>query len=135
MNARSYFRSLNIIIKCKVNHFFDIPFSFTVTSFLFIFSKRRGFRPGKKIWITLILRWMVTDTFHVHPASWKQLLFQPKMHTIHTYTNNIYIINTPTCFDTLISSSRIFKILIIPAHRQHQHRVRPSYTIIHPLCL
>jgi hypothetical protein len=49
MNNHNYFHFINTIIKHQVNHFFWASlFSFTVTSFLFVFSKRRGFCPGKK---------------------------------------------------------------------------------------
>ena len=38
-----------------------------------------------------------------------QFLFQPTMHNIFFYFNNIYVIITPTCFDTFVSSSESSK--------------------------
>jgi hypothetical protein len=93
---------------------------------------------------------------------WQKYIFYfKKLCTIYKIDfNNIYIIITHTCFDTFVPFSGSFKVVLrlvtlatvtrrhvmysdnhhssvltTPAHRQHQHRVSPTYSIIQTLCL
>ena len=47
----------------------------------------------------------------------------------------LYTLASFTRRHVMQSDIRHSSVLTIPAHRQHQHRLSPSYTVIQPLCL